>query len=87
MIIHSELKQCIEKATAVQRTIDQLRRSDDYTLLQRATLTMDEIEGVFVKPPQCTPRSVDVIIFNGTHCSADRETSMLVFSFLNVGVM
>ena len=57
-VSHSDLKECIEKATAVQHTMDLLRRSDDYTLLQRATLTIDEIEGVFVNPPQCTPRSV-----------------------------
>ena len=40
----------------MERTADGLLRGDDYSLLQKATLTMDQIEGIFVNPPQATPK-------------------------------
>lgn len=43
-----------------------LHQGDDYLLLKEATLTLDQIEGVFTNPPPTIPRYDSIIVFPPT---------------------
>ena len=53
---YRDLEECVAKAKAVNSKADSLLRNDDYTLLKDVKLTLDQIEGIFTRPPPMTPR-------------------------------
>ena len=55
----SELRENIEKASVAYHSSSNLLRGDDFTLLRGCSLTLDQVEGVFINPPPSIPRAND----------------------------
>ena len=57
-----DLHENIEISKAVHNKVENVIKMDDCALLQESTLTMDQIEGVFINPPPTQPRYVCVTV-------------------------
>jgi len=54
-----DLRECIENASVVYHSSENLLKSDNFTMLKGSSVALERIEGVFIHPPPTSPQAND----------------------------